>query len=187
MAKIEGYGSDDSRGWLWPVVLLVVAVMFCGTIVFGGVVALKLMRPAAPAVNPYPSPYGPTPVYQLDPAAPLAPDPQWAPLTQQAAMVLTGQPIAADTRDTLWGLAVTINDAKQTVTTPQLVQGIVGKAGAVAFGTRKPIPPTVSAPLDQMLLAAMGPEPDKLDDARRARIVAALRAMALGADQAAGG
>lgn len=183
MAKIEGYGSDDSRGWLWPVVLLVVAVMFCGTVVFGGVVALKLMQPPTPVVTPY----GPTPVYALDPAAPLAPDPQHAPLTQQAAMVLTGQPFAADARDTLWGLAVAVNDAKQTVTTPQQVQGLVGKAGAIAFGSRKPIPPTVSAPLDAMLLVAMGDSPDKLGDARRARIVAALRAMALGADQAAGG
>lgn len=183
--KVEGYGESDSPTWLWPAVLLTVAVLVCGTVCFGGYVALRLMQPApSPSPSPYPSPYT---VPAIDPSAPLAADPLYAAQAQQTQQMLTGNPLAGDVRDTLWGLAVAVDQSRGTVKSPAMLTGLVEKAGAIHYGGKPEIPPTLAGPLDAVFLSVLGTEPTEIDDTRRARIIAGLRAMAYGADLAAGG
>lgn len=177
---MDGYGEQRS-GWLWPIVMLVCCVMLCGTLVFGGYVALQLAKPVAPAPLVTPSPIS------VSPEQPLVADPQRAALTQGVASLLAGSESAGDIRDTLWGLAVAIDRSRQTLTSPQQVTALIQKAGAITFGGRSAIAPAQAQQLDQLLLAELGTDPSRLTDQRRNGLIAALRAMAYGAHQAAGG
>ena len=182
MSKIEGYGQNTARDWIWPVVALVSVLVICGTLIFGGIVALKLISP-----NPSPVP-GPVPLVTpvFDPAGTLSTNPALIAVEQQTALLLANNPIAGEVSDFCWGLAVGINDSPNTITTGAQLRTAIAKAGSIRWGTRKLLDPATVKAIDGMVFAELGEEPGLLTAERRTSVVLTLRAIAFGAANAQG-
>lgn len=171
----------NERSYAWPIALGVFGVCLLGCVSIAAYVALQFVPQGSGGGSA-------VPVVVLPSASdPLSADPQRAALSAITAQSLAGSELADDTAAFLWGQAVVFESVTNTdYTTAQAVRA-VELAGRIELAGEVGLPPTLAPAIYEALIGRLGAEPRRVDDATRAELVATLRALAYGAQQAAGG